>query len=215
MFAELSVPGRNHHRDCALSLSLTSQTNQRLWFGSIDVTELLDLLSFAGGDVSQPISPAEHADPASTAGGRTAFDWNRSFHSSGIQSNPIARTIIGRAPGEVLPIVQFVFGFIVVFVMPNGELSVNCLEKAEQALTVDFGALAENLFGRLLCVLLIYADLAGCAPESSQSGLLHGHEGDRGDADEKRLIFPGLVSGLVRDFENLIRQRSGTDFSRW
>src|SRR5260370_11558173 len=176
MFAELSVPGRNHHRDCALSLSLTSQTNQRLWFGSIDVTELLDLLSFAGGDVSQPISPAEHADPASTAGGRTAFDRNRSFHSSRIQSNPIARTIIGRAPGEGLPIIQFVFRFIVVFVMPNGELFVNRLKKAEQSLAVDFGAFAENLLGRFLCMLFIDADHGWRVLESAQSGLLHGEE---------------------------------------
>jgi hypothetical protein len=38
-----------------MGLCLTRKSNERLWFGRIDIAKLLDLLSFAGSDIRQTV----------------------------------------------------------------------------------------------------------------------------------------------------------------
>src|SRR5207253_685653 len=75
-----------------------------------------------------------------------------------------------------LTFVRLVFRLIVVLVMRDGELFVDSLKKTEQTLTVHFGAVAENLFCRLFCMLLVDADRARRRFECRQPYLLQRHE---------------------------------------
>src|ERR1700693_5772498 len=103
--SKLSVPGRHDDRDRAVCLGLTSETNQGFRLGSIDVAELFGLFSFARTHVGKFFRAAKYADPARTARSRAAFDGDRSFNAPRINSAPVARTIVGGAPGKVLAFV--------------------------------------------------------------------------------------------------------------
>src|ERR1700681_641220 len=160
MPSNLSVPGRNYHRDCAVRLGLTSETNQGSWLRCVDVAEFLDLFSFARGDIGEFICAAEYPHPAGTARGRAAFDGNRSFHAPWIDRAPIARMIVSGAPGQVLAFIQFVLCLVVIFVVRDGVLLVDCAQKTKQTLAVLFSAVAENLIRRSLCMFSVDANRA-------------------------------------------------------
>src|ERR1700681_1591817 len=97
--------------------------------------------------------------------------------------------IIGGAPGQVLAFVQFVLRFVVIFVMRDGVLFVDRAQETKQTLAVFFGAVAENLVRRFLCVFAIDGNRSWGALESSQTCLLYRHESYRSDADKKGFIF--------------------------
>src|SRR6185369_12165635 len=97
-----SIPRWNHDRHRALRLCLASETDERLRFGGVDVTKLLDLLSFARRNVREFLGAAENSNPTRTARGRATLNGNRSFDPARINLTPVARTIVGRSPREIL-----------------------------------------------------------------------------------------------------------------
>src|SRR5512132_599362 len=68
ILSELPIPWRDHDRHGAVRLCLTGETNQRLGLCGVDVTELLDFLSFANGHIRKFFGAAQHAHPARAAG---------------------------------------------------------------------------------------------------------------------------------------------------
>src|SRR3989442_10775819 len=148
---------------------MAGETNQRLWLGRVDVTELLDFLPFARAHVGQLLRATEHSHPAGAARSGAAFDRNWSFNATRIDGLPVARLIAGRTPCEVLSFAQLVSRAVVIFVPGYGPLLVYCFQKSEEALTVIFRTLAQNLFGRLLRMLAINSDGARRAFECCQS----------------------------------------------
>src|SRR6267142_124630 len=127
-----------------MSLSLTGQTDKGLWFGGINVAKLLNLLSLAHRNVRKFFSAAKNTYPTSAAGCGAAFYRNRPFTESRIDFAPVLRAVVRRAPGEILNIVHAVLGSLIVFVVSDGPLLVDCLQETKQTLAVVFRTLAQN-----------------------------------------------------------------------
>ena len=97
--------------------------------------------------------------------------------------------------------------------MRDGELFVDRLKKTEQALAIHFGALAENLPGRLPRMFAVDANRAGRAFEYGQTGLLQNFfdvDGFVATALEV-LKDPAAYRHLGQAGEQLIRERYSLD----
>src|SRR5687768_1451600 len=161
VFAKHAVPRWDHDRHGAMRLRLASQPDQRLRLRSINVTKLLDLLSFTRRHVRQLFRATEHANPTRPTRSGTTLDGNRSFNPSRIDLTPIARAIFSGAPRQILYVVHSVCRAVVVFIVCNSPLLVHRAQKTKQSLTIVLRAFAQNLFGRLPRMLGIDQHLAG------------------------------------------------------
>src|SRR2546426_193584 len=65
--SKLAIPRRDNDRHGAVGFRLTSESNQRFRFSSIDIAELFDLLSLAHGHIGKLFSTAKHSHPTRTA----------------------------------------------------------------------------------------------------------------------------------------------------
>src|ERR1051326_3049469 len=60
--SKLSIPRRNHYGHGTVGFRLTSEPDQRLRLGRIDVAELFDLLPFAGCHIGEFFRTANHTN---------------------------------------------------------------------------------------------------------------------------------------------------------
>lgn len=79
LFAEHSVPWRDHERNVAVSTRLTCKAKIRALFIWLLVALKLYIVAFAPLDRIELFFAAEDTDPASTAGRSSAFDRDRTL----------------------------------------------------------------------------------------------------------------------------------------
>src|SRR5207248_7152621 len=65
--SKLTIPRWDNDRHGAVGFRLTSESNQRLRLGSIDIAELFDLFPLAHGHIGKFFSTADDANPARAA----------------------------------------------------------------------------------------------------------------------------------------------------
>src|SRR6476619_4132968 len=100
-----------------MRLRLTGEPDQRLRFGRIDVTKLLDLLPFTRRNVRKLLRSTQNANPTRPTRRRATLDRNRPLDSPRIDLSPVAGTIFGRPPGEILNVVHAILRALVILVI--------------------------------------------------------------------------------------------------
>src|SRR5215471_6083754 len=185
IFSKLSIPRRNDNRHGALCLRLTRETNKWFRFSGVDIPELFDLFTFTGSDVRKFFCPAEHADPTRSAGSGATLDGNRSLDAARIDGFPVTGLIAGGAPREILALTESVSGATVILIPGYGPFMIDGTKETKQAWTIILRPLTQDLLRRLARVFPGDVYRTGGGLEGRDAGLLHSHESDGGDADQK------------------------------